>query len=163
MRSRTQAREVVLQSLYQFDLLSQLDAEHLATSLDAFEETLLASDVDSAGRDYARWLLAGILATVPQLDRHIAEVSENWRLQRTAAVDRCVLRIGLFELLESEDVPRKVAISEAIELAKKFSASQSGAFVNGILDRLSNELGASAARGTPLSPSVRREKKKAES
>ena len=70
------------------------------------------------------------------LDRRIAAAALRWKLSRIAPIDRCILRIALFEILESGDVPPKVAINEAIELAKKFSTEQSGSFVNGILDRI---------------------------
>lgn len=71
------------------------------------------------------------------LDAAIRQVSTNWRMERMAVLDRNVLRLGAFEILyRADDVPRKVAINEAVELAKMFGARESGAFVNGILDRL---------------------------
>ncbi len=135
MRKRTQAREIALQALYQFDIQRQIDASVLP-GVDDFEPFITESTDDPEVRDYARQLVAGVLDSLDELDEQIAAVSENWRLDRTAAVDRCVLRIGLFELLECPEVPPKVAINEAIDLAKKYSAEQSGAFVNGILDRI---------------------------
>lgn len=135
MRKRTQAREITLQALYQFDIQRQID-ESLVCDGGDFEAFIVKSTDDPEVRDYARELLEGVLASLPELDEQIASVSENWRLNRTAAVDRCVLRIGLFEMLESSEVPPKVAINEAIDLAKKYSAEQSGAFVNGILDKI---------------------------
>lgn len=135
MRKRTQAREITLQALYQFDIQRQIE-ESDPRGADDFEGFIVESTDDPEVRDYARRLLDGILDSLEELDAQIAAVSENWRLNRTAAVDRCVLRIGLYEMLESPEVPPKVAINEAIDLAKKFSAEQSGAFVNGILDRI---------------------------
>ncbi len=135
MRKRTQAREITLQALYQFDIQRQID-ESVLCGVDDFEEFIVKSADDPEVRDYARGLLDGVLGSLRELDEQIASVSENWRLNRTAAVDRCVLRIGLFEMLESPEVPPKVAINEAIDLAKKYSAEQSGAFVNGILDKI---------------------------
>ncbi len=135
MRKRTQAREITLQALYQFDIQRQID-ESVLCGVDDFEGFIVKSTDDPEVRDYARGLLDGVLGSLQELDEQIASVSENWRLNRTAAVDRCVLRIGLFEMLESPDVPPKVAINEAIDLAKKYSAEQSGAFVNGILDKI---------------------------
>ena len=135
MRKRTQAREITLQALYQFDIQRQID-ESVLCGVDDLEGFIVESTDDPEVRDYARGLLHGILGSLQELDEQIAAVSENWRLDRTAAVDRCVLRIGLFEMLESPEVPPKVAINEAIDLAKKYSAEQSGAFVNGILDKI---------------------------
>lgn len=135
MRKRTQAREIALQALYQFDIHRQID-ETYSPGVKGFEQFIVESTDDPQVRDYARRLLEGVLCSLEELDTQIAAVSENWRLNRTAAVDRCVLRIGLYEMLESPEIPPKVAINEAIDLAKKYSAEQSGAFVNGILDRI---------------------------
>ncbi len=140
MRKRTQAREITLQALYQFDIQRQID-ESVLCRVDDYEGFIVKSTDDPEVRDYARGLLDGVLGSLQELDEQIASVSENWRLNRTAAVDRCVLRIGLFEMLESPDVPPKVAINEAIDLAKKYSAEQSGAFVNGILDKIYARVG----------------------
>ncbi len=135
MRKRTQAREITLQALYQFDIQRQID-ESVPCGVDDYEGFIVKSTDDPEVRDYARGLLDGVFGSLRELDEQIASVSENWRLNRTAAVDRCALRIGLFEMLESPEVPPKVAINEAIDLAKKYSAEQSGAFVNGILDKI---------------------------
>ena len=130
MRKRTQARETAIQLLYQYDLTGEKNIDEFLKGVD--ERT----DV----QEYARLLVAGVIENLSELDGQIARVSENWRLNRTAAVDRCALRIGLYELLNCPEVPPKVAINEAIDLAKKFSAEQSGAFVNGILDKLYGQL-----------------------
>ena len=71
-----------------------------------------------------------------RLDELIGEVAENWRLDRMATIDRNILRLGAYELLFCSDIPAKVAINEALELAKRYSTSQSSRFVNGLLDRL---------------------------
>ncbi|MBI2373259.1 MAG: transcription antitermination factor NusB [Deltaproteobacteria bacterium] len=92
--------------------------------------------IDPGARAYAAELVHGVTANQEELDRAISAISKNWRLERMARVDRMALRIGAFELLKCPDVPRKVAIDEAIELAKTFGTRESGAFVNGILDRL---------------------------
>lgn len=91
--------------------------------------------------DEARaWTLdrvSGVERTRAQLDAAITEVSRRWRLERMAILDRNVLRLAAFELLHRcDDVPRKVAINEAVELAKTFGSAESGAFVNGVLDRV---------------------------
>jgi len=85
--------------------------------------------------DFARELIAGVRLHREQLDAAIEQAAENWSLSRMAATDRNVLRLGAFELLHSE-TPDRVAIDEAVELAKHFGAAGSGPFVNGILDRI---------------------------
>jgi len=74
------------------------------------------------------------------IDRHIGQVTEHWDLDRMAVVDRNILRLAVYELLWEPEVPAKVAINEAIEIAKKFGTRESGRFINGILDRVSKEL-----------------------
>src|SRR5205814_1716503 len=95
-------------------------------------------------------------ANQPRIDALISEVAENWRLDRMAAIDRNILRLGAFEMLFCPDVPTKVAINESLELAKRYSTAQSSRFVNGILDRLQAaeaDPGAAApAPGTIASP-----------
>ena len=86
--------------------------------------------------DFARALVDGVKENRPAIDAMITEVAENWRLDRMAAIDRNILRLGAFEMLFDEGVPAKVAINEALELAKRYSTAQSSRFVNGILDRL---------------------------
>src|SRR5207302_7709840 len=81
-------------------------------------------------------LIDGVHANQPRIDALISEVAENWRLDRMAAIDRNILRLGAYEMLYCPEVPTKVAINEALELAKRYSTAQSSRFVNGILDRL---------------------------
>ena len=86
--------------------------------------------------EFAEGLIAGVQSNQARIDEMISEVAENWRLDRMAAIDRNILRLGAFEMLFCPDVPTKVAINEALELAKRYSTAQSSRFVNGILDRL---------------------------
>jgi transcription antitermination protein NusB len=86
--------------------------------------------------DYARYLLAGIVSHKANIDEFIRKAAENWRIDRIAYVDKNVLRIGIFEMLFSEDVPPKVAIDEAIEMGKKYGSEESHEFINGVLDRI---------------------------
>ena len=92
--------------------------------------------MNEQARRYACSLVLGVLAERRELDRLIADVAENWRLGRMAIVDRNILRLGAWELAYNPDIPEKVAIDEAIELAKRFGSKESGAFVNGILDQV---------------------------
>jgi N utilization substance protein B len=86
--------------------------------------------------EFAESLIAGVRENQPMIDDLIARVAENWRIDRMAAIDRNILRLGAFEMLFCPDVPAKVAINESLELAKRYSTAQSSRFVNGILDRL---------------------------
>lgn len=135
-RKNTLARELAIQALYQHDLRAQ----SVGFSADEIEEFLSEMTSDPEILAYARFLVRGAIARQEEIDERISRVLRHWKLSRTATVDRCVLRMAVFELLESKDVPPKVAIDEAIELAKKFSTEQSGAFVNGILDGVYRQL-----------------------
>ena len=86
--------------------------------------------------DFTEGLIAGVKEHQARIDAMISQVAENWRLDRMAAIDRNILRLGAYEMLFCPDVPAKVAINEALELAKRYSTAQSSRFVNGILDRV---------------------------
>ena len=94
---------------------------------------------DREAREFAARLIEGLHGHRAEIDGVIGEVAENWNIERMAAIDRNVLRIACYELLLCKDIPPKVAINEAIELGKRFSTQQSGAFINGILDRIRRE------------------------
>jgi len=85
---------------------------------------------------YTRFLLEGVTKELKGLDSYIKEASEHWKLSRITYVDKNILRVAIFEMLHSPEVPPKVAIDEALELAKKFGTEDSKGFVNGILDRV---------------------------
>ncbi len=134
MGARRVARERALQALY------QVEQNPAATSLDALEAAWSASD-DEGGRepashDFALRLVEGVRTNLAALDALLEEHSHNWRLDRMARVDRNVLRLGVYELQHCADIPRKVTINEAIELAKKFGNEESASFINGLLDRV---------------------------
>jgi N utilization substance protein B len=132
MRTRTLAREAALKYLYAADMVGPGGAE----PLERFLERQLGR---VAARGYAADLARGVLERRGELDRLIREVSANWTLERMSVVDRNVLRMGAYELLFREDVPPRVAINEAIDLARRFSTVEAGAFVNGILDALARK------------------------
>ena len=89
--------------------------------------------------DYSRFLLVGVNKEQQHLDQYIEKASEHWKLSRFTYVDKNILRIGVYEMLFSPDVPPKVAIDEAIELGKKFGSEDSKDFINGILDKILRE------------------------
>jgi N utilization substance protein B len=128
MGRRSKARQIVLQMLYEADVNSDIDPDSVRASI---EERLN----DEKNSQFAWSLFAGVMEMRPALDKQLEEAAENWTLSRMAPTDRNALRIGAFELLHS-DTPDRVAIDEALELAKKFGSKQSSQFVNGILDKL---------------------------
>jgi N utilization substance protein B len=130
MTRRTRGREIALQVLYQTEQNPGLAAEEVRR----FVERRLRGDKKLV--EFAEGLIAGVHANRPKLDQLIADAADNWRLDRMAAIDRNILRLGAFEMLFCPEVPSKVAINEALELAKRYSTAQSSRFVNGILDRL---------------------------
>lgn len=91
--------------------------------------------------EFASELARGCWQHREEIDKKIAQLAEHWELSRIAAIDRNILRLGAYELLYREDIPRKVSINEAVELAKRYSTAESGAFVNGILDKINPEKG----------------------
>ena len=134
MRKRTLAREIALKALYQWDLLGK-DVE---AQLDEFCRT---EAEDSEVASFALDLVKGCIEMAKTLDEHIGAAAENWDVNRMAVIDRTILRIGTYELAFREDIPPKVTINEAIDLAKKYSTESSGEFVNGILDKVRMRLG----------------------
>ncbi|CAM3423966.1 transcription antitermination factor NusB [Hydrogenibacillus schlegelii] len=127
MQRRT-ARELALKALYQIDLAG-------ATPEAAFEALGLGSDEGA----YARALVAGVLREQAGLDRLIVDHLVGWRLERIPVIDRAILRLGLYELLYVDDVPPKVALDEAVELAKRYSDERARVFINGLLSRVFRE------------------------
>lgn len=128
MTRRSRAREVVLQVLYQDDLNPPADP----AAADEFLCKRLNHDHSLVA--FSRSLLSGVRRNREELDQLLARRADNWSLARMAATDRNVLRLGAFEILYTE-TPDRVAINEAVELAKRFGSKQSAQFVNGILDR----------------------------
>jgi N utilization substance protein B len=138
VRVRTRARELALQFLYVLDV----QGPESATDLDRFlDDELETKPGNEPAREYARRLVEGTTRHRAEIDALLAEAARNWDLSRMAVVDRNVLRLGCYEMLHEPEVPTKVAINEAIELGKRFSTEQSGAFVNGILDRIRKDRG----------------------
>ena len=131
MRRRTKAREIALQALYQLHMRGEEVWQH---GLREFCKEAASGDSKIIG--FAMGLIEGCWEHREKIDEAIVGVLEHWTLPRVAAIDRCVLRLGVYELLFACDVPPKVAINEAIDLAKRFSTEQSGVFVNGILDKI---------------------------
>ena len=139
-RRRTKARERARQAVCEGDGAATAREEALGRFGRGF------GPVERGVREAAEALVRGVAGHRRQIDEAIEAVSVNWRLDRMAKVDRNVLRLAVHELLHRPDVPVKVVIDEAIELGKKFGSESSGAFVNGVLDRIAAGLPA-ARRG----------------
>jgi transcription antitermination factor NusB len=130
MRRRTLAREHALKILYQFDITKR-PMEAVVESYWQAEETK-----DRQIIDYANLLAQGVVGVIQDIDQKISDYATNWQIKRMAIIDRNVMRIGLYELQHTTDIPPKVAINEAVELAKKYGDLESSKFVNGILDKI---------------------------
>ena len=131
MKKRTRARELTLQFLYQLDLRGdELYAESGAW--------LRTEERDVETLRFATRLVEGVWENWDEIERTVQAVAQNWNIARMAVIDRNVLRLGTFELLHCPDIPPKVAVNEAIELGKRYSTANSGAFINGILDKIMN-------------------------
>jgi transcription antitermination factor NusB len=144
-RRRTRAREIAMQILFQVDVRGADYAGDVGRSL-----TELCEDASAGESDIARFASRLVLGTVEHrdaIDQRLQAVTRNWDLRRMANVDRNVLRMAVYELEFCRDVPPKVAINEAIDLAKKYSTANSGGFVNGILDRIRLDLEHERAAG----------------
>ena len=140
--TRHRSREVALQVLYAVDLGREQTAETSGTARaeEAFERVAAHFELPEGARVFAEELVAGVCRSRQELDARITAHSENWRIDRMAAVDRNVLRIGAYEILHT-DTPAAIAIDEAVELARRFAGDRSPAFVNGILDSVAREGG----------------------
>ena len=120
--------------LYQIDL-SGVSAEQAVAAYWAH------LGANREGEAFANMLIRGWFERREKIDEVIRDVSQHWRLERMARVDRNILRLATFELMALEDVPRRVTLNEAVELAKRFGSESSAGFVNGVLDRIASDLG----------------------
>jgi transcription antitermination protein NusB len=144
MGRRREGREAAVQYLFAHEIQPAADA--------AGDEAFWSLHMAKKGaRAYAEDLVKGVLAHLTEIDRCIESAVENYRMERLAAVERNILRVAVYELNHVSDAPPPVVINEAIEIAKKFGATESGGFVNGILDRIAkiNKAAAAAAGAVP--------------
>ena len=135
MRKRSLAREFALQLLYQIDITQGECNECLVN----FWQGSLREDVEDDIRGFTEQLVKGAIQNIKLIDEKISQYATNWQLKRMAVVDRNILRMGCFELIFCQDIPPKVSINEAVELAKKYSGVEAGKFVNAILDKIKLE------------------------
>lgn len=142
---RRSGRAYALQLLYARDGDPGADVTGAAVSwADIFE-----LEVDPEAQKFARELVAAASERTAEVEQLIAGSSKNWRIERMSRVDRNILRLGAAELVAFKDVPVRVVINEAVELAKRFGTAESSAFVNGVLDRIATAAGRTADAPKP--------------
>jgi N utilization substance protein B len=127
--ARRKAREIALQMLYQMEV----NPGELEAALELFWKGLSASQ---PVKEFVNRIVEGVHGRREEIDKLLAKHSEHWRLDRMDRVDKSILRMGVFEIMFCDDIPVKVAMNEAVDLGKKFGAAESGAFINGILDKI---------------------------
>lgn len=132
MSARRKGREVALQVLYQLDMSGESSEQGLHAFADSF-------DVSPKAREFAWRLVRGVREARSEIDARVAEVAENWKLDRLAQIDATVIRIAAYEMMTG--LPREIAIDEAVEVARRYGTAESAAFVNGVLDAIANRLG----------------------
>lgn len=130
--NRHLGRIISLQTLYEYDFRTQVGDKHvdideiLARNLERYAETI-------EDTDFVHRLVSGVVKQIGKLDDMIQPLAPEWPVQQIARIDRCILRMAIYELHEFADVPPKVAINEAVELAKAFGSDNSSKFINGVL------------------------------
>ena len=132
MRKRTLARDWSLKVLYQSDMLGKIRPVQIVLEQFLTEE----ENKDPEVQEFCKSIVNGVHAHLEEIDGLISKYATNWQIKRMAVIDKNILRLGVFELKYLDDVPPKVSINEAVELAKKFGDLESSKFVNGILDKI---------------------------
>jgi len=130
MRKRTKARECALQILYAVDVRKEMPCDYAPIFWGEQDS------VDDEVREFCHFIVDGAYKNREEIDRVISKHATNWQIQRMPVVDRNILRIATFELLFAGDIPPKVSINEAIDIAKRYGDTDSGKFVNGVLDKI---------------------------
>lgn len=130
MRRRTKARECALKVLYQIDITK----DDCNDSLKAFWAA--ESGTEETVKEFATQLVNSVKDNIKEIDEVISKYATNWQIERMAVIDRNILRIATLEILYLSDIPPKVSINEAVDIAKKYGDTNSGKFVNGILDKI---------------------------
>jgi N utilization substance protein B len=139
MGARRSGREAALQMLFQLEASGARATQGIELFWRASAEADFTPDPE--GRLYADTIVRGVDDIREDVDKCISHASKNWRIERMSRVDRNLLRMGAWELMTQRDIPRAVVIDEAIELAKSYGTEESSGFVNGVLDRIANDLG----------------------
>lgn len=133
--NRRKARELSLQMLFQYEFTGE------RTNFKALEDLDPAKKDDAEIRKFSVELVEGTLAHLDEIDRKIQQVAAHWKMERMASVDRNIMRFAVYEILYRHDIPPAVTINEALEIAKKYSSSESASFINGLLDKIARDSG----------------------
>lgn len=140
MGVRRRAREQSLRFLYQIELkYDSFDIKNLNSELEQFWANR-DRPIDYDVREFSDKIITGTLENRESIDNLISAYSANWKINRISKIDKQILRMSIYELLYLHDVPKSVVINEAIEIAKKYGSEESSSFINGILDRIKNDL-----------------------
>lgn len=145
---RHQLRRVALQVLYAVDLARGARSGGPVSGAEVFEAVAANFDLPAGAHAFAKTLVCGTIDRAAEIDALLAAHAQNWRISRMAAVDRNILRLACYELTSTE-TPASVILDEAIELARRFGADASPAFVNGVLDAVAREVRAPEVGGDP--------------
>lgn len=137
MSSRHLARSIIMQALYQWDFRGQPTAAMPAIIEQNLTE--FGAGVESE-KDYIVKTVNSVIENLPKIDKVIADYATNWPIEQITLIDRNILRIGVYELLLNDEIPAKVAINEAIEIAKTYGGQSSGKFINGILGAIYKDI-----------------------
>lgn len=133
IKPQSKSRARVLQALYSWEILGRPSLDEVLSNL------FRVTGPEPATEELTEQYLSGITSRVVELDNLMSDAIDNWRLDRVGVIERCILRLGIWELLQSR-IPAKGAIDQAVWLAQRFGASDTPAFVNGVLDRVARNL-----------------------
>ena len=134
MGKRRRSRELAIKVLFHLEFSKEDDP---ATAFDLICNNFgISKDIEI----FSKELVLGVCVSIKELDNLISKASQNWRLERIGRVDHSILRLAIYELLYRDDIPPKVSINEAVDLGKKFGTEESGAFINGVLDKIYTSL-----------------------
>ncbi len=131
MGIRRKGRELALQLLFQLDFNHENIAEVISNFWDNHPTPVKI-------KEFAEGLVTGTRSKIVDIDVHIADCARNWKISRMSVVDRNILRLAVYELLFRDDIPLKVTINEALDIAKKYSSEQASKFINGVLDKIAH-------------------------
>lgn len=138
MGKRRLAREQALKFLYQIDILSRgknkknLDVDGELNNFSIIDNLHADKDI----KEFMVFLVKGVCAEIEHIDKIISQHSDNWKISRMSRIDRNVLRIAVYEMIKLSNIPYAVTINEAVDIAKKYGTSESGSFINGVIDKV---------------------------
>jgi len=146
IKSRRQSRECALQILYQCDTLDEWTEDRVDLYFDVFQKDrdddsevqAEPTAAEEGNLQFCRGVVAGVMQRIEEIDDYIVSASAHWSIKRMSRIDRNILRIAVFEIYYLSDIPVRVSINEAIEVAKRYSSIDSASFVNGVLDKVAS-------------------------